>query len=171
MPGEPGPPGHPSHPSQPGVSYSSTCWTHTHTCTPECVLNTRPTDSIFLMICLHPQGLGSQMATGFDGKTGPQAMLSGSRVRRYPSYNEVVTKMTKICCDLFQSSNLQIQNIFFRLTLYRDVSYNAARCIWKSSWIAYIDIFEVRFSLVQMSAFSLLAFGRKKSADSWIQFF
>lgn len=30
---------------------------------------------------LHLQGLGSQMAGGFDGKSGPQGMLSGSRVR------------------------------------------------------------------------------------------
>lgn len=30
---------------------------------------------------LYLQGLGAHMATGFDGKQGPQAMLSGTRVR------------------------------------------------------------------------------------------
>lgn len=27
------------------------------------------------------KGIGAQMASGFDGKSGPQGMLSGSRVR------------------------------------------------------------------------------------------
>jgi len=30
---------------------------------------------------MYLQGLGTQMAQGFDAKTGPQAMLSGTRVR------------------------------------------------------------------------------------------
>lgn len=34
-----------------------------------------------LILLLHLQGIGAQMASGFDGKSGPQGMLSGSRVR------------------------------------------------------------------------------------------
>lgn len=33
------------------------------------------------VLLLHLQGIGAQMASGFDGKSGPQGMLSGSRVR------------------------------------------------------------------------------------------
>lgn len=68
QPGEPGPPGHPSH--GPGVSSSRALLLP--------LICSRANQGSFSSL----QGIGSQMAGVSDGKMGPQAMISGTRVRR-----------------------------------------------------------------------------------------